>query len=146
MANEAKRVLGSWTTLEASGGSMAANAFAQANDAQLDVSASLPLFVDFMLTITFSTAPSAGEVVNLYARARAIDGTADAQVPSANYLQTYLGSATLENVTSAQNISIPQCVLPAEKCDIYLENKSASGSGASAGWVLKYRTHTIGPA
>lgn len=148
MANESKRVLGSWTSLESNGGSISSAAFAQANDATLDVSTPLPLFVDLFLQCAFTTAPTAGETINAYARALDIAGgtSEDGQVPSANFLAHYLGSFLVENLGSSttQYLALPQCTLPAEKCDIYLQN--STGQSLNAGWVLKYRTHTIGPA
>lgn len=144
MANEAVYKYGTLKTLEASGASTVANAFTQANDAGMTASDHFDYtLLDFVLSVTFSVAPAAGEVVNLYARLLDIDGTNDAQVPSANYLATYLGSFLVENVTSAQYIALYNVALPGRSFDCYIENKTSQT--ISAAWTLKVQPKTIGP-
>lgn len=144
MANEAVYKYGTQKTLEASGGSTAANAFTQANDASMTATDhSDYTLLDFVFTGAFSVAPTAGEVVNLYARLLDIDSTNDAQVPSANYLATYLGSFLVEPVTSTQYVALYNVPLPGRSFDCYIENKTSQT--LSAGWVLKAAPKTIGP-
>lgn len=146
MANESKYYKASEQTLEANGASIASAAFAQANDASLDMATSNYPLCDFVLTVAYTTAPVAGEVINLYARPMNISGTNDSQVPSANYLGVYMGSFLLENLGSSttQYILLADVPVPFGTCDLYLENKVVTQS-VNAGWTLKGTPKSFGP-
>jgi len=144
MANNAIFKFGTPFTLEASGASAANDVFVQADDLLVTASNHAQYTtLDFVLSCAYSVAPTVGSVVNLFARAMNIDGTSDGQVPSANYLHTYLGSFPLENVTSTQYILLAGIPLPATEFYCYLENKA--GQTLGAGWTLKATPRTVGP-
>lgn len=144
MANEAVFKFGTTKTLEANGASTAANVFTIADDASMTASDHNDYtMIDFTLSGTFSIAPTAGEVINLYARLMDIDGTNDAQVPSTNYLATYLGSFLVEPVTSAQYVALFNVATPGRTFNCYIENKTSQTLGA--GWTLKATPKTVGP-
>jgi len=144
MANEAVYKYGTNKVLEASGSSTVANAFTQANDASVTASDHNDFtLLDFTLSGAFSVAPTAGEVINLYARLLDIDGTNDSQVPSANYLATYLGSFLVDAVTSTQYVPLYNVSLPGRSFDCYIENKTSQT--LTGNWVLKVTPKTIGP-
>lgn len=143
MANEAVYKYGTQATLESSGGSTAAAAFTAATTGLTDTDHDDYTLLDLVLGVTFGTAPTAGEVVNLYARLLNIDGTNDAQAPSANYLATYLGSCLVDAVTSAQYVALNNVPLPGREFSVYIENRTSQT--LSAGWTLKATPKTVGP-
>lgn len=146
MAGEAIVKWGAQKTLEANGGSISVNAVVQANDATYSLSADAAYYPDaeFVLTAAFSVAPTEGGVLALYARPLDIDGTADAEVPEATLPVWYIGSFVVNNVTTTQTMILLATDLPA-LAEYYLHNVS-TGQTVSAGWGLKARPRTIGPA
>lgn len=98
------------------------------------------------LSCTYSSAPTANSVVNLYIRPLNIQSTNDQEVPDSNYLHTYVGAFPLNDVTSAQYISI-DVTLPnaytSQQYEFYIENKA--GQTLSAGWDLYVTPKTYGP-
>lgn len=146
MAGEAIVKWGTQKTLEASGGAIAAGAVVQANDATYSLSADAAYYPDaeFVLLAAFSVAPIEGGALALYARPLNIDGTADAEVPEAALPVWYVGSFVVNNVTSTQTMILLATDLPAE-AEYYIHNAGA-GQTVSAGWSLKVKPRTIGPA
>ncbi len=146
MAGETILKFGTPKTLEANGASIANNALAQADDASYGVTADGADYPDarFVAAFTFSTAPTEGTVLALYARPLDIDGTADAQVPEAARPTVYIGSFVVDNVTSAQYAELLARDVP-WKADYYLHN-SGTGQTVSAGWTLKVTPCTVAPA
>lgn len=146
MAGEMTVVYGTTKTLEANGGSIANNTVVQADDADYSVAGDGAGFPDaeFVLAATFATAPTEGTVVALYARPLNIDGTADAQVPEAARPTRYIGAFVVDNVNSAQYMTLLARDLPAE-ASYYLHN-NGTGQTISAGWTLKVRPRTLKPA
>ena len=146
MAGEAIVKWGTQKTLEANGGAIAANAVVQANDATYSLSADAAYYPDaeFVLAAQFSVAPTEGGALGLYARPLNIDGTADAEVPEAALPVWFVGSFFVNNVTSLQYMTLLATDLPAE-AEYYIHNAGA-GQTVSAGWTLKVKPRTIGPA
>lgn len=146
MAGEAIVKWGTQKTLEASGASIGTNAVVQANDATYSLSADGANYPDaeFVLAAAFSVAPTEGGVLALYARPLNIDGTADAEVPEAALPVWYVGSFQVNNVTTTQNMTLLGQDLPAE-AEYYIHNVSAAQT-VSAGWSLKVKPRTLGPA
>jgi len=146
MAGEAKIFVGTPKTLEANGGSIANNALAQANDASYDINADGAYYTSakFVISVTYSVAPTEGSRLLLLARSLDIDSTNDAEAPEATFLFTRVGSFPVNNVTSAQ---YAECYVdfPPFKADYYLYN-DATGQTISAGWTLKVTPYTVGPA
>lgn len=144
MANEAVYKFGAQKTLEANGNLTSSFTFMSANDTTMTASDHNDYtLIDFVMSATFSVAPTAGEVINLYAKALDIDGTADAPDPSANYLSLYLGSFLVAPVTTLQYLPLLNIALPCRTFECYIENRTSQS--ISAGWTLKATPKTIGP-
>lgn len=146
MAGEAIVKWGTQKTLEANGSSIGNGSVVQANDASYGVVADGAYYPDaeFVLSATFATGPTEGTVLALYARPLNIDGTADAEVPEAALPVWFVGSFVVNNVTSLQYMYLLAQDVPAE-ADYYIHNNN-TGQTVSAGWTLKVKPRTIGPA
>jgi len=146
MSNEAIVFQGTQKTLEASGVSIANNALAQANDASYGIVADGDSYPDarFVLTGTFSVAPTENTTLALYARPLNIDGTADADVPEITRPTQYIGVFAVNNVTTSQSLVLMAQNVPWE-ADYYIHN-NGTGQTLSAGWDLLVTPCTIGPA
>tara|TARA_R110000772_G_scaffold235182_2_gene346778 strand:- start:3771 stop:4232 length:462 start_codon:yes stop_codon:yes gene_type:complete len=97
---------------------------------------------------TWTSAPTANTVVNLYARLLNVaDTTKDQDVPDSNFGHAYLGSFPLNDVTTEQIIAI-QIALPNVKSsteyEFYIENRS--GQTIDSGWSLQITPKTLGPS
>lgn len=137
MSGETIIKLGTPKTLEANGASIANNTLAQADDASYDLVADGAYYpdADFVLTGKFGTAPTEGTVLALYARPLDVDGTADTEVPETTRPTVFIGSFVVNNVTTAQTMTLRAYELPT-KADYYVHNNGA-GQTLSAGWTLK---------
>lgn len=146
MANETKLFFGAVKTLEGNGAAIANNALAAADDANYDLAADAGSYPDaeFVLTGTFSVAPTEGATLALYARPLDIDGTADAEVPETTRPTVYVGSFTVNNVTTAQSMLLVAQDLP--RLAAYYVHNNGTGQSLSAGWTLKVTPRTYGPA
>ena len=133
-------------TLEANGASIANNTLAQADDANYDI------FVDgggrpdakFILAITFPTAPTENTTMALYARPLDIDGTNDADVPEVTRPTVFIGTFSVNNVTTTQYIEL--LVQDVPWLAAYYLGNNGTGQTASAGWTLKVTPFTVAPA
>lgn len=144
--NDAIVKLGTTKTLEANGASTANNVITQADDAGYSISAdgaNAP-DADFVLSVTFGTAPTENSTIALYARELNIDSTSDADAPSTTYKPRYIGVFVVDNVTTAQYLKLRATDVPAE-ADYYIFN-NATGQTISAGWTLKVTPRTLGPS
>ena len=146
MSGETIVKLGTQKTLEANGASIANNTLAQADDASYDIVADGAYYpdTDFVLTATFGTAPTEGTVIALYARPLDVDGTADTEVPETTRPTVFVGSFVVNNVTTAQTMTLRAFDVPT-KADYYIHN-NGTGQTISAGWVLKVTPRTVAPA
>lgn len=146
MSNEAIVFQGTQKTLEASGAAIANNALAQADDASYGIVADGDSYPDarFVLTGTFSVAPTENTTLALYARPLNIDGTADADAPEVTRQTQYIGVFVVNNVTSAQSLVCDAKNVPWE-ADYYIHN-NGTGQTLGAGWKLLVTPCTIGPA
>lgn len=146
MSNEAIVKLGTQKTLKASGASIANNAVVQANDATYDIAADGAYYPDaeFVLTATFSTAPTEGATLALYARQLNVDGSLNTEVPEATRPTLFVGAFIVNNVTTAQTMVLRTYDVPT-KADYYLHN-NGTGQSVSTGWTLKVLPRTVGPA
>ena len=146
MAGETILKLGTQKTLEANGASIANNALAQADDATYSVSADGAYYPDakFVLAATFGNAPTEGTTLALYAGPLDIDGTNDAEAPETTRPTVYIGSFTVNNVTTAQYIELLAQDVP-WNASYYLHN-NGTGQTLSAGWTLKVTPCTVAPA
>jgi hypothetical protein len=147
MAGEMQVVRGTPKTLEASGGSITNNSVVQADDANYDRTADGGDYPDaeFVVSLTFGTAPTEGSVVALYARPLDIDGTNDAPVPEAARPTMFIGSFVVDNVTSAQYLG-PLLARDVPLLASYYLHNNATGQTISSGWTLKVTPRTYKPA
>lgn len=143
MSGETILKLGTPKTLEANGASIANNTLAQANDASYSISSDGAYYPDakFVLSATFGTAPAEGTVLALYARPLYIDGTNDAEVPETTRPTVFIGTFTVNNVTTAQYIELIAQDVPWNAA-YYLHN-NGTGQTLSAGWTLKVTPFTV---
>lgn len=98
-----------------------------------------------VLSCTFGTAPTLGSNVNLYARPLNVVSTTDQVSPSASFLHTFLGAFPVDDVTTAQlitlEIPLPNAIT-SQQYEFYLENRA--GQTISAGWSLYITPKTLG--
>lgn len=96
----------------------------------------------------WTTAPAAGRSINLYARLDDIDGTNDQEIPTANYLHTFLGSFPVKDIGSsttqrtAIQISLPN-TQSSQVYHFYIEN--GTNQTLNVNWTLEITPKTIGP-
>ena len=145
MSGENIVVWGTTKTLEANGASISNNALAQADDASYDIvndGSSYP-DAEFVLTGAFGTGPTEGTTLALYARPLDVDGTADTEAPETTRATVFIGTFTVNNVTSTQNIVLNGlfAVGVPKKADYYIHN-NGTGQSLSAGWTLKVTPRT----
>lgn len=100
------------------------------------------VFAMFKLKVTsagWGGAPSAGEVVNLYARLMNIEGTEDNPVPDANFKMTFMGAFVVDAVDADQVLTLGPVGLPnyitSQVYEFYIENDTSVAIGAT-GWQL----------
>lgn len=141
MSNEAIIVQGSVQTLEANGGSIASAAIAYADDANLNLASGVTgghyPNCKFVMSVTFSVAPTENTVLALYAEYQDIDGTTDqSAVEASAWNPHFLCAFPLNNVTSAQNIVAYAYDIPHPLIKVAVKNE-ATGQTAGAGWTLK---------
>lgn len=140
MSGENTVVWGTQKTLEANGGSISNNSIAQADDASYDIvndGASFP-DAEFVLVGAFGTAPTEGTNLALYARPLDVDGTNDTEAPETSRPTVFIGTFTVNNVTTTQTIvlnGIYAAGVP-KKADYYIYN-NGTGQTLSSGWTLK---------
>ena len=145
MSGETIRVYGVTKVLESNGAEIANNAVVQANDAPYSTVTDGRNYpdADFVLTGSFSVAPTENTVLAVYARPLAVDGTNNAQVPEASRPTRYIGSFAVNNVTSTQAMICTAYDLP-QNADYYVYN-SGTGQSLAAGWTLRVtpRTYSV---
>ncbi len=146
MSNEAIVMLGTQKTLEANGAAIANNALGQADDASYGIVADGLSYPDarFVLTGTFSVAPTENTTLALYARPLNIDGTTDTDVPETTRPTVFIGTFVVNNVTTLQALVVNAFGVPWE-ADYYIHN-NGTGQTLGAGWTLKVIPCTIGAA
>lgn len=142
------RDYGSWVDLEASGASITNNSFAQADDANMDLSASgqdhRP-HVQFEIEFAYATNPTANTPIALHAQdLDLLGGTSDMRSPSANNVGGYLTQVLVENTTSTQRRRFEVFDAPTNAA-IWLQN-AGTGQTISSGWKLRYRSFTDYPS
>lgn len=146
MSGETIIKLGTPKTLEANGASIANNTLAQADDASYSVASDGAYYPDakFVISVTFGTAPTEGTTLALYARPLNIDGTNNAEVPEITRPTVFIGTFSVNNVTTAQYAELIVQDVP-WNASYYLHN-NGTGQTLSAGWTLKVTPYTVAPA
>lgn len=136
----------------ASPGAVAASGFSVAGDVadwtNVD-DAPTAMFKLRLSAAGLSASPTAGEVINMYCRHKAIEGAEDSPVPDANYRATYLGSFVLDAADADQVHVIGPIRLPnyitQQTYEFFIENAMASANIAADGWQLWITPITTGP-
>jgi len=143
-------VWGTLKTLESGGTSIANNALALASVAQYDVVADGSSFpqAEFVLTGAFAVAPTEGTTLALYARPLDVDGTLDTEVPETTRPTVFIGTFTVNNVTTTQVMALNGIYatdLP--KLAEYYVHNNGTGQSLSSGWKLtvKPRARKVAP-
>jgi hypothetical protein len=123
--------------LESAGIAIASGSIAQADDAIYDMIVDGAGYPDAMFVFSgqFGTAPTENTVLAIYARPLDIDGTLDDEVPEATRPSVYIGSYSMNNVTSIQTKSLVAYDVP-RKAEYYVHNVN-TGQSLTAGWTLK---------
>jgi hypothetical protein len=104
------------------------------------------LYGRIVLSLTYGVAPTAGAVVSVYMRRLNIDGTSDEPTPDDNNQGSWVGSVTVDNVTTAQ-IKALDCDLKnfdtSQQYEFYLKN--GADQTLSAGSIAKITPAAVGP-
>lgn len=136
----------------ASPGAVAAGAFSAAADVNDWTNDDDAPYIMAKLKLTaagLSGIPTAGEVINLYAKHLDINSTEDTPDPDANYKHTYLGSFVLDAADADQVHVIGPLRLPnyetSQVYEFFIENGSAAINIAADGWDLWVVPLTQGP-
>ena len=147
MTGEVTVVFGTAKTLQAAGtGAAIANntvSAAATNPYNVTTDGLGFMEADLEMSIIFATAPAAGSMIDVYAQELLVDGTNNAQVPTATYLQKYVGTFPLNAVTTTQYLKMRGYQVP-NNAKYYLYN---NGTGQSSGvWGLIITPRTYKPA
>lgn len=145
MAGEITKVRGTTKTIVSSGASIANTAMSAASASTYGTAADGASYPDaeFVITVTFGSAPLVGTTLALFARPMDIDGTADAPAPSTTYLQRHIGSFVVSAATS-QSLVIERQDVPL-LAEYYLLNVD-TGQTVQAAWTLKVTPISYKPA
>lgn len=145
MANECIVGYANQVTLEANGASVSSNAMEPANDASLQANNHLDYpMADFVLGANFGAAVANNVAVYLYRQDLNIDGTNDAQAPTANtYEQVLVGIFPIKG--GANTFQYYPCtnVPLAKECQFSVKN--GTDQTMSTGWTLKATPKTYKP-
>ncbi|MEE8207352.1 MAG: hypothetical protein V3T88_00130 [Nitrosomonadaceae bacterium] len=139
-------VFGTQDTLGTSSAAVADTAFSIAGDLSTWTNDDDAPQASVTVLANFSVAPTANTVLNMYLRPLNIQSTNDGDVPDANFQHMYVGSLPLNDVTTAQYITI-DISLPntktSQEYEFYVEN--LSGQSLPAGWDVYVTPKTIAP-
>jgi len=137
---------GTQATLGTSSSAVANDAFSVAGDLSTFTNTDDAPQASVVLLANFSVSPDADSSINLYLRLLNVQSTNDQDVPDANFQHVYVGSFPLNDVTTAQyitiSISLPNNITQ-QQYEFYVENKS--GQSLPAGWDIFPTAKTIGP-
>ena len=137
---------GTQDTLGTSSAAVADAAFSIAGDLSTWTNDDDAITANVVLLANYSVAPDANSSINLYLRPLNIQSTNDQEIPDANFQHTYVGSFPVNDVTTAQyisiNISLPNTVT-SQQYEFYVEN--VTGQSLPAGWDIYVVPKAIGP-
>jgi hypothetical protein len=145
MSGELITVWGSLITLESNGGAIANNSLVLADDATYDVVSQGSSYPDaeFVLSGAFAIAPVENTTLALYARPLDVDGTADSDVPEATRPTVFIGTFSVNNVTTLQTLVLNGLFASdVPRLAEYYVHNNGTGQSLSAGWTLKVRPRT----
>ena len=145
--SSAVEFFGTQDTLGTSSAAVADGSFSIAGDLSTWTNDDDAVMAAVILLANFSVAPDASSSINLYLRPLAIQSTNDQEVPDANFQHTYVGSFAVNDVTTAQYVTI-EISLPNTKTsqgyEFYVENQT--GQSLPAGWDIYVTPKAVGPA
>lgn len=118
-----------------------AGSFSTAGDATTLTQTDYCPLGDAVLSITYASAPAAGDAIHLYRRDLNIDSTNDAVEPDANYKHVYVGSFPLDPSTGQQFHSLKDIPLTVEQ-DFYIEYDVTTVSTATNATTVKITPKT----
>lgn len=98
------------------------------------------------LHLTFNTNPTAGELVLLYMRKKAIDGTNAENEPSDNNQMAYVGSVSVDATTSTQRFQVEihlNSNATGQDYDFYMKNDTSVQ--LNSGWTADITPIAPGP-
>jgi len=137
---------GTQDTLGTSSSAVADAAFSIAGDLSTWVNDDDAVTANVILLVNYSVAPDASSSINLYLRPLDVQSTNDQEIPDANFQHSYVGSFPVNDVTTAQYISI-NISLPNNKTsqnyEFYIEN--VTGQTIPASWDIFVTPKAIGP-
>lgn len=121
-------------------------AFSLVGDLKVWVNDDDALLATVTLEVTFATTPDDNSTVSLYAQKLNVVSTSDNDVPDANFEHTAFGVFPINNVTTAQFITIDielQNWITSSIYQFFIRNEA--GQTMSAGWDVHITPKTIGP-
>lgn len=131
-------------TLEANGAAIASDNVVAADDATLDLSNGVtggwaPNCM-FVLTCTYTTAPTENSALSLWASFREVDGASvhetAMETGTGSWRNNHLASAAVNNVTTQQVLTFFAFDIPHPKLNVFVRNDT-TGQSVPAGWTLK---------
>lgn len=123
--------------------SLANNGAVLATAISNDAADELDLYCDFELNVTFGTNPTENSLVELYL-VRAIDGTNyETNSSEGRPKNGYVGGFVVDNVTTAQRLTVPGVLVPPMDFKILVINKTGQAFPASGSTVKAFFYTTI---
>lgn len=144
MANELKKVYGTQKTVSTSIAAIVNNAISAAVGTYSATDTLDYPDADFVLVVTFATAPTEGSTIDLLVRPMDVQGANDTVTPQATYQPHRIGTFVVDNVTAAQYLFCSGFDLP-KAGELYLYN-NATGQSTSANASLYMTPRTLAPA
>ncbi len=144
MANEIKKVYGTQKAVSTSIASITNNTISAAVGTYSATDTLDYPDADFVLVVTFGTAPTEGATIDLLVRPMDVQGTSDTVAPQATYQPHRVGSFVVDNVTTAQVLFCSGYDLP-KAGELYLYN-NATNQATAADASLYMTPRTLAPA
>lgn len=144
MANELKKVYGTQKTLTTTLAPFATNTLsASAGSYSATDTLDYP-DADFVLAVSYATAPTEGTTIDLLVRPLAVQSTNDTVAPQTTYQPHRIGSFVVDNITGTQYLFCSAYDLP-QSGELYLYNNN-TGQMTSTNAALYMRPRTLVPA
>ena len=144
MANEIKKVYGTEKTFSTTIAAISNNAISAAIGTYSSTDTADFPDADFVLSVTFGTAPTEGTTIDLLVRPMNVHSTDDTVAPQATYQPHRIGTFVVDNVTAAQYLFCSGFDLP-KTGELYLYN-NATGQSTSANASLYMTPRTLMPS
>lgn len=98
---------------------------------------------DLVLTVAFSTAPTAGGTIDIFLREESVDGTNDTPQPDSNFLHQHVGQWLVDAVGSSTTQYLTTEIPIKREFSIWLRNNCDQAT--DTGWTVDIRAKTFGP-